>query len=161
MEKNTFCFRKKNPTLDMPGMGDGRIQSSIVRIPPAERRVFVLKNSCRRQLMTHLPRLRHAAILCDTARVYQAAREKRETVSETASTYRYKAQDGDSQSNAVPTVSLCSKNRKFEMATFNAAHHESGGVVLFNGELILLFCDNVNVNLPQTSQHVSTIVLHG
>ncbi|KAH9402119.1 WW domain binding protein 2 [Tyrophagus putrescentiae] len=38
------------------------------------------------------------------------------------------------------------------MATFNTSHHQSGGVVLFSGELILLFCDNVNVTLPQTSQ---------
>ena len=41
------------------------------------------------------------------------------------------------------------------MATFNTSHHQSGGVVLFSGELILLFCDNVNVTLPQTSQEVS------
>ncbi|KAJ6221618.1 hypothetical protein RDWZM_000163 [Blomia tropicalis] len=38
------------------------------------------------------------------------------------------------------------------MATFNSAHHETGGVVLFNGELILLFCDNVHLTLSQTSQ---------
>jgi len=38
------------------------------------------------------------------------------------------------------------------MATFNTAHHESGGVILFSGELILLFCDNVHIGLPQTSQ---------
>jgi len=41
------------------------------------------------------------------------------------------------------------------MATFNTSHHESGGVILYNGELILLFCDNVNLSLPQTSQKVS------
>lgn len=41
------------------------------------------------------------------------------------------------------------------MATFNESHHESGGVVLFNGEYILLFCDNVKIKLQSTNQSVS------
>ncbi|CAG2105262.1 unnamed protein product [Medioppia subpectinata] len=39
------------------------------------------------------------------------------------------------------------------MATLNASHHESGGVVLFSGELILLYSDNVNITLETKSQN--------
>jgi len=31
------------------------------------------------------------------------------------------------------------------MASFNSSHHDSGGVVLFSGELILLFVDSVTI----------------
>ncbi|CAG2162882.1 unnamed protein product [Oppiella nova] len=41
------------------------------------------------------------------------------------------------------------------MATFNASHHESGGVVLFSGELILLYCDNVNITFETKSQNAN------
>lgn len=40
------------------------------------------------------------------------------------------------------------------MATINTAHHESGGVVLFQGELILLFCENVNLNIVEKRENV-------
>jgi hypothetical protein len=40
------------------------------------------------------------------------------------------------------------------MATFNSSHHDSGGVVLFSGELILLYCDNVYINIDSKSQNV-------
>lgn len=40
------------------------------------------------------------------------------------------------------------------MATINTAHHESGGVVLFNGELILLFSENVNLTLVEKNENV-------
>lgn len=41
------------------------------------------------------------------------------------------------------------------MSMFNNAHHESGGVVLFNGELILLFCENVNIHVIERNHNVS------
>lgn len=45
------------------------------------------------------------------------------------------------------------------MATINTAHHESGGVVLFQGELILLFCENVNLNIVEKRENVSIFFL--
>lgn len=43
------------------------------------------------------------------------------------------------------------------MATYNLSHHESGGVVLFTGELILLFCDDVNIQLPERNESVCLV----
>ncbi|KAH9510799.1 WW domain binding protein 2 [Dermatophagoides farinae] len=39
------------------------------------------------------------------------------------------------------------------MSMFNNSHHESGGVVLFNGELILLFCENVNIQVVERNHN--------